>query len=249
MIHIWHEDSKNSTTNQFWNFFKANYVSKSLANADIQAFNGNQRLCNYLEVVEFNIQDKYYIFIDKVTDNHLALQYYKKAKKITKKHPNVKLINLLSFEYLLLKFKYFVEWTRPVAYIQLYDECIQVRKEMIHCIETNQSWINNDIIVNFIIKRKQININNQNWQRELCFISSEKVVTTIINAMTNGGTTEFGVSKTNLGRCWHQDCCYKYKNSKVGNKKCRMYRYKKTSRDKAKNLWNNTDARKIILES
>ena len=235
MIHIWHEDSGNSTTNQFWNFLKNNYVSRYLVNADIQAFDGNLKLCNYLAIVNFNI-----------SDNQLALKYYKKAKKIIKGHPNVKLVDLLSFEYLLLRFKYFVEWTRPIAHIQLYEECIQVRKEMIHCIETKQDWINNDIIVDFIIKRRQINTNNPKWKEELYFISSEKIVTAIINAMTNGGTTEFGVSKTQFGRCWHCNCCCKYVKSEIGNKKCRMYRYKKTSKDKAKNLWNNTDARKII---
>ncbi len=241
MIHIWHEDSQNSTTSQFWNFLKVNKVSKLLVNADIQGFNGNDKLCAYLTTVIFNSNDIYYIFIDKVLDNNLALKYYLSAKKIVRNHKNVKLVDILCFEYLLLKFKYFVSWTTPVKMTKDYKICEQVRTEFIHCIETKQSWIHNNQICNFVMTKK--NINNSNG---LGYISSENVATLILSLMTNGGTTEFGISKTKFGGCWHQDCCFKYKNSTMGKVKCRMYRYKKTSNDKAKNLWNNTDARRII---
>ena len=44
MIHIWHEDSTNSATTQFWNFLKNSNIHNILINADIRGFNSNKNL-------------------------------------------------------------------------------------------------------------------------------------------------------------------------------------------------------------
>lgn len=40
MVHIWHEDSKDSSTTQFWNFLKKSNISILLNGADIEGFGG-----------------------------------------------------------------------------------------------------------------------------------------------------------------------------------------------------------------
>lgn len=46
MIHIWHEDSTSSATTSFWQFLSRNRVYTLFNNADIQGFNGNNRLAD-----------------------------------------------------------------------------------------------------------------------------------------------------------------------------------------------------------
>lgn len=36
MIHIWHEDSTNSSTQQFWKFLQGNQINPLLKNAEIK---------------------------------------------------------------------------------------------------------------------------------------------------------------------------------------------------------------------
>lgn len=44
MVHIWHEDSKDSSTTQFWNFLKKSNISILLNGADIEGFGGNIKI-------------------------------------------------------------------------------------------------------------------------------------------------------------------------------------------------------------
>ncbi len=246
MVHIWHEDSNNSTTTQFWEFLKREKVSKLLYGAEIKGFNGNKNLADYVKNFKFNYSDKYYIFIDNVQDNKSALVYYRFIKDYTMGIPNVKVENILCFEYLMIKFRYFIEWTQPVKHTELYDLGIKAREEFIECAESNNKWFRYNNIVRLIIKLKYINTRVTGWERQIENLSSENVAALILSAMTNGGTTDFGITKTRFGKCWHCDCCNKYTDSKRGNEKCRMYKYKKKSSEKAHILWNNTYAKKCI---
>ena len=42
---------------------------------------------------------------------------------------------------------------------------------------------------------------------------------------------------------WH------FANDTVANKSCKLYRYKKSSKDKANNLWNGTLAKQIVYKA
>lgn len=246
MIHIWHEDSELGATTQFWNFLKNCNVHTVLCNADIKGFNGNDKLLRHIKNVTINIDDMYHIFVDKVVDNQKALQYYIDIKSKTSAYKNVVVHDLLSFEYMMLKFRYFIEWTEPTGKNQLYSECKLVRKQFIDCMNSKISWTKQVDIVKFVVKRLNVDTTKPKWTSELKYISSEDVATAILNAMTNGGTVDFGISKSRFGNCWHCNCCIKHDDSKIGNKKCRMYKYKKTDLEKAHNLWNNTYAKNII---
>lgn len=112
-------------------------------------------------------------------------------------------------------------------------------------MDNNIPWTKQADIVKFVVKRLNVDTTKSNWTSELAYISSENVAEAILNAMTNGGTTEFGISKSKFGNCWHSDCCTKHADSKTGNKKCRIYRYSKKAYAKAGNLWNNTYAKNI----
>jgi hypothetical protein len=76
----------------------------------------------------------------------------------------------------------------------------------------------------------------------LKFISIEKFSTLLLNDMLNSGSVDFTTTKTKLGSCFTCDCC----NKRNGKTACRLYRYKKTSKIKANNLWNNTYAKSLV---
>lgn len=246
MIHIWHEDSMDSATTQFWRFLATELADHLPPGTEIKGFGGNHKLYAHLNTAKFDSQDLYYIFMDKVLDNPKALKYYLDTNKIISRYNNVILTDLLSFEYLLLKFEHIIKWTKPMKHQALYEECEYVRAEMIHSVEAGSNWIFHDSIVRFVTRQKQINTHVPGWQKELSFISSEKIVTLLLNCMTHGGTAEFGVSKTRLGKCWCESCCFKYNNGDTGLAKCRIFKEKITSEAKAMSLWEGTDAKKII---
>ena len=131
MIHIWHEDSNNSSTNLFWEFLKKYKVSNVMDNAEIKGFNGNQNLYDYVCNATYNTNDKYYIFIDCVPDNQKALRYYYGIKQSTVHINNVEVLDLLCFEYLILKFKYLLNWIKPIKITKDYSEGEIAREEFI----------------------------------------------------------------------------------------------------------------------
>lgn len=242
MVHIWSEDNYNSAFVQFMEFLRHNNVSIKLIGADIKGLNGNESLCDYVEQYKYNNSDEYIIFFDDVVDNIEVLEYRRRIDLICNKHKNVRRVNLICFEYLMLKFRYFIQWTNPIKEYKLYNAGRIAREDFIKCIDERLDWRISKNIVKFmsIVKNKT--------DQEILMssnLSVENICTSILLAMTNGGTTEFGIVKTKLGKCWISDCCFKHTKA-VGNKKCRLFKYHKTSKEKAMNLWNCTDIHKFI---
>ena len=67
MLHIWHEDSLNSSTTQFWLFLKEyGYIP---VNTDIIGHESNNKLLKYVKTQQFNSNDTYIILMDAVNDN------------------------------------------------------------------------------------------------------------------------------------------------------------------------------------
>lgn len=250
MIHIWHEDSTSSATTSFWQFLSRNKVYPLLNIIDIQGFNGNNRLADAVRTAKFVKSDTYIILADMVLDNAKALKYYLDIKKSISNYKNVYLAKLLSFEYMMLRFKHIITWTERDKHIKSYDEAALVRDRFIQCIDNGLSWTNDNLIVSFVIKYKSIDTSRVDWRSELNYISSEKVATLILSLLTNGGNREFGIRKTLLGDCWTCNCCVRhFANDTVANKSCKLYRYKKSSKDKANNLWNGTLAKQIVYRA
>ena len=245
MIYILHEDSPQSATTAFWNFMFQGKVSPQLSNISVTGFGGNKRLADQLKAYKFDPRHTYIILADMVLDNPRALRYYNEIIKTIKPYNNVYLADLLCFEYMMLRFRYFVRWTEPIKTIKGYQEAKLVRDCFIKCVDSGVSWVNDPKIVAYIVKKKGINTSQPNWRVDLSKISSENVATLLLSEMTNSGATDFSISKTYFGDCWTCNCCIKYNNS-IGCEKCSIYVYKKTAIEKARNLWNGTVAKQIV---
>lgn len=237
MLHIWHEDSYNPTTGQksstqlFWEFLKAENVSPKLIGADICGFNGNITFYNYLLTTPFNNTDKYIILFDFVLDNYKALRMYRKLKSLLSRFPNVYLADLLCFEYLMLCFQHLDVWTKPIGTraIPIYSNLLDLRKEFIKCKTTGVTWKGNK------------NLNAYATTNRLT--SEEEIATHLLQDITSVNH-KFIISKTSMGNCWFINCCI---NPYMGKNSCNIFRYKKSSNIKARNLYNETIAKTLIM--
>lgn len=233
MIHIWHEDSTNSSTQQFWEFLRNNNVSKALDDADIRGFNGNENLQAYIEEeAKFNKEDTYYIFMDYVLDNEWALKTWMSTMKFIQEHSlgNVKMVKLNCFEFMIIDFTYFIEWVKPIDkqskdFIEA-EKILNIYRKL---IRAGKSWQQNKNLLQYTIKAKGVAL------KDIKNITSEQLSTLILSKMTNGGKLDFGISKTHLGKCWTESCCSN--NRTRIEKVCNIYYIQYTSKNKANKLW------------
>lgn len=239
MLHIWHEDTlikrdKNiikSSSQRFWEFLCSQGVSAKLnSSTDIRGFNGNALLANHIMHVKINPDDKYIIFLDRVLDNPNAMKYYISVREYLKEqgYANVYLSDIPCFEYLFLKFTWLGRWVKPLKNVQQYSNLMRMRDAFIASIRNGDTWKNDSALCKFANKY------NCKTQEELAY--------TILLQLTSQNH-KFLIDKTTFSPCWTCDCCY---NVHAGANSCNIYTDKKTSREKARNLWNCTDAKSII---
>lgn len=253
MVHIWHEDSKRSSTTQFWCFLQNEFVAKILYDAEIRGFGSNEALVTELQYCKFKSSDIYYILLDNVLDNPDIVVLHKKVKRIEHKNKNVVVSNLLCFEFLILSFIYLDAWVKPYNVNKGYTSAMCVRDAFINCINNNGMWVRNKVIVDYVIDKWNLtHLDDFGIKRELSFITSEDIAFHLLCDIVNSGSLDFTTTKTRLGTCWTCNCCDKdnevNKTNKNNRKHCNLYRYKKDRRTKALNLLNCTAAKQILTE-
>lgn len=243
MLHIWHEDSANGATTQFWEFICKNSCFPLLKNAEIAGSNSNDNLVKKLAHYRFDVNDIYYIFLDRVPDNPDALQLYDRAKQIVSKYKNIVLSDLLCFEYLMLSFKYFSQWVKLKKRNKGLDFADKTRVEFIQCINNHDNWINYKQIKNYVILKNNLaNLNSEEQDNAFAYITQEQIAYQLLCDMCNSGVLDFRITKTCFGTCWTCNCCDKNKPM------CNLYKYHKDSCTKAMNLWNCTVAHKLLSD-
>lgn len=252
MVHIWHEDSKDSSTTQFWNFLKKSNISILLNGADIEGFGGNDKLLDQLNDCEINDDDIYYIFLDCVYDNPSILDAIYELDDICTIHKNVISANILCFEYLILGFIDLEKWIGK-QHNQTQQYLFKVRQEFIERAKSGESIHSNKTLVNYICKRRNISTDNADWLDRVSKVTSEQLATLILSDLTGGGPLGFRVTKTVFGLCWTCDCKDNCDHSVKNNhrnacKQCYLnqQKFKKTSQVKACDLWYGTDVHRIL---
>ena len=238
MVHIWHEDSENSATQKFWEFLRDNDVSQTLKGADIRGFSGNENLQSYIEEAYFDINDTYYIFMDYVKDNIWAYNTWCDTRNYIKseKLNNVIMSRLNCFEFMILEFSYFREWTKPLKGLSKdYLEAEKILSDYVKIIRARKSWRQNEDILKYALKINNITEGSDGWRYNVKKITSEQLSTSILSILTNGGRTKFGVSKTKLGDCWITSCCTNTKSNVTGI--CALHLLQYSAKIKADKLW------------
>ena len=242
MLYVWHEDSAQSSTTQFWQFVLEKKLTQYEWN--VTGYGSNRKLLNHVEETVFNEDDIYVILIDTVFDNQKVMDIVTDLYTVVKPYKNVYVAELTCFEYMMLHFKYFINWTKPVEQNETYTYLCKVRNSFIDAIDSTGYWITDDIVREFAMQSFHLP------QIELKFISSEKIATRLLSSMLNTGKNKFLVTKTILGECWTTDCCnLNFKSAEIGNQKCNIFQEKITSDEKAEILYQYTLAEQIINEA
>lgn len=251
MVHIWHEDSMDSSTTKFWEFIRDSKICKKLDSVDIRGFDGNNKLLQHLEITDIIHSDTYYILLDTVPDNMFIIESIKAVKEVCKKHKNVIYPEVVCFEYFMLMFKDIVNWTSKNKSDKGYSEAVNIRRHIISCMHDNKSWEEDEVIVKYLIRNK--NKKGEDADRYIENTTLEQISTLLLSKITGGGPLGFQITKTIFGRCWTCSCKDKcdhsiYTNNKNAWRICRLntLKYKKTSVAKAYDLWVGTDAHNII---
>ena len=256
MLHIWHEDSTDSSTTQFLNFLKQNRLTIKLSNADIQGLNGNDSLIDKLENTVIQDTDIYLVLFDNVIDNPDVITYKDRLITICNKHRNVIEANLLCFEYIILSFIYLDKWTKPISRDSGYGEALKMRELFMQGIHSGVNWGESKILLDYICKLKQIDVTTLNGINKLNRITSEHVASLILSRITGTSKSGFIVNKRTLGLCWTCECRDKCDHSILGDtdnwRHCYLNNTKpktiKASQAKACELYYGTELYKILKQ-
>ena len=246
MLHIWHEDNDfNSLTKQFLEFLRANNCHGSLAGADIKGYNGCTELYNHVVYCInnnlINACDNYIILMDNIPDNPKTGKIYHDLMENIRGYNNVLLSDLLCIEFIILDFRYFRSWTRPLNNCSKYDEYLEYRKALLESLK-EYDWKATKILRNYICERfkKQSGRKNVNEEYVLEHETFETVACKLLMDLTRFG--RFKVDKTTFDDCWTCDCCIKY----IGFNTCNLYNKNMNSCVKARYLYNYTKIKDLI---
>ena len=247
MIHIWHEDSSEGATTQFWKLLKYYNVSDKLKDADIRGFNGNKHLVEYIRKTKINDNEQYFIFLDIALDNqnvrgHLEELVYKYARH----KDNMHIINIPCFEYILLKFRYIVYWTSPNENSRSYKTYLKynmARVSLLSSIENENSWAEYSILRKYVAGKKLVK--SLRDTTELSRITTERLAKIILRGLNSLLLLGYTVSNK-LGFCWYCDYCKDADEIRNNGRKCRRFSKKTKAKSKANTLWKNSMACEII---
>lgn len=197
MIHIWHEDSANSSTDQLWKLIITNTDKRY--NIEVRAFNGNailrKEIENNIEYIQQS-KDVFIIFMDCVQDNTKAFLEWIEVKHKLDGIKNAYLSDVMCIEWLLLSFKELYEWTCPLDDRSIkYNETYALVQKF---LQLGYKWAVDKELREFIKTR---------CKKPLTAVSCEEVAYILISSLLNGLRQRFIVSKKVLGRCWTCSCC------------------------------------------
>lgn len=184
--YVWCEDAVSGYV--FWRELFAE-VDKGII---VESKGNNTRLRQAAEAIE-DIENEYYIVMDCAMDNADVVREFQRLKKLVKEKSNVYIIEILSFEYILLSFGYLEEWVFAKK-----DDLKDKRQEL---LEVRRLFIESqekDCDGNILVKLKE-RLNGFN------FLNNEQLSAKLLFGITRN--TGFETNKSKLGPCFINDCC------------------------------------------
>ena len=142
-IYLWTEDSQSGL--EFWKLLTNTlYSHKEII---VETKNNYLELANAVMLIPDDSKDIYLIAIDNAKDNTSTSKTYDELTIYLENNSktNIHLINMISFEYIFLDFKYIIDWAFSISKgDQLYNkrkDWIAIRAAFLQSV--NKSYINN----------------------------------------------------------------------------------------------------------
>lgn len=137
---------------------------------------------------------KYIIVYDNSFDNVQLYQEQRILKNYIKSKPNIVLMDIICFEYILLEFDHLIEWiySPDDEFLAKRADAILARNKLVETIKSGN--LNYKIMKEIVEYDKHINNHN-----------IEQLSAKLLYELTRN--TGFEVSKGSVGDCWIKSCC------------------------------------------
>ena len=188
-IFFWIEDRKGKASYTFWETL----LKQLCPNVIVESKKNNSELVKAVK----NLSDKenqYIILFDNSLDNVQLYQEQRMLKKCVAMKKNVKLMNIICFEYVLLEFQKLIQWIYAPE-----DEFLSKRAKV---IDARGKLIESITIGNFDYKGIREIVE---YDKHLENHNIEQLCAKILFDLTRN--TGFEVSKGSIGECWIKSCC------------------------------------------
>jgi len=188
-IYLWIEDRKGKSGYIFWETL----MSCLCPNVIVESKKNNSELVKAVAALPAD-ENTYIIVYDNSFDNVNIYQEQKRLKQSAKTKNNVKLLDFICFEYILLEFNHLLDWVYSPD-----DELLHKRAKAVAArnklVETLKSGEIDYKLLREIVAY-DINLENHNI---------EQLSARLLFDLTRN--TGFEVSKGKLGDCWTKNCC------------------------------------------
>ena len=188
-IYLWIEDRKGKASYIFWEILTQMLCPKVI----VESKKNNSELVKAVKALK-DKENQYIIVFDNSFDNLQVYREQKELKKCIDTKDNVRLMNIICFEYILLEFDKLIDW----IYAQD-DELLIKRAGAIHArkmlVSTIQSGELNYKMIQEVVT----------YDDKLADHNIEQLSTKLLYDLTRN--TGFEVSKGLIGDCWIKSCC------------------------------------------
>ena len=170
-------------------------------------------------------ENRYIIVLDNSFDNLQAVMERKLLKQYAEGKENIVLMDIICFEYILLEFRYLINWIYASndEFLEKRADAISARAKLVHSVKTGN--INYKIIKEITEYDKHVGEHN-----------IEQLVSKLLFDLTRN--TGFEVSKGSIGECWTKSCCEWKK--RMDNDICGLDFNRLSVYDKMKSIYEGT---------
>lgn len=225
--YLWIEDQKDKASYMFWRTL----MQQLCPDVIIESKRNNSELVKSVKSLS-DEENQYIIVYDNSFDNLQVYQEQKRLKKYADMKKNIRLMNIICFEYILLEFTNLIDWIYAPE-----DEFLTKRASAIHAreklVESLQSGDLNYKAIQEVMEY-DTNIDNHNI---------EQLSAKLLYDLTRN--TGFEVSKGKIGDCWVHSCCEWIDRQE--NDICGLDYHRLSISAKMKCIYNETSLKKEFL--
>lgn len=186
---LWIEDRKDKASYIFW----TNFMHQLCPEVVVESKKNNSELVKAVKNLQ-DTENKYIVVFDNSFDNLQITMEQKRLKQYIDKKDNVKLLDIICFEYILLEFEDLLEWIYAPNDIFLKKRAVAIaaREKLLASLDSTE--------VNYKEMQEIIKYDEHIQEHNI-----EQLAAKILFDLTRN--TGFEVSKGKIGECWIKSCC------------------------------------------
>ena len=186
---LWIEDREFKASYVFWN----SLMKQLCPDVKVDSKKNSSELVKAVKKLN-DSDNRYVVVFDNSFDNLQVVMERKLLKQYAEKKDNVVLMDIISFEFILLEFDDLIDWIYAVddEFLKKRVDAINAREKLIRSIRDGNSNYNE---LKEIVK----------YDNHITDHNVEQLASKLLFDLTRN--TGFEVSKGNIGECWIKSCC------------------------------------------